>query len=412
VSNQSEWKEVILRDLCESVRYGYTAKAQDEQIGPKFLRITDIVPDLVDWASVPYCEINPENIEKYKLQEGDIVIARTGATTGYAKWVKDPPEAVFASYLVRLRIAGEHDSRFVGFVVESDTYKQFIMTNIGGAAQPNANAQILTSFPMLLPPLPIQRKIAAILSAYDDLIENNTRRIAVLEEMARLLYREWFVHFRFPGHEQVTMVDSELGPVPEGWEMVTVGDLYRTSSGGTPSRKVNEYFGGSIDWVKTRELRDSFTFETEEKITELGLQKSSAKLFPANTVIMAMYGATIGMLGILASPAATNQACCAILEDTPSFGHSYAFLYLLENRNELINLGMGAAQQNISQRVIKNFKMLKPTTPILRRFNDSVDPIFDYIKVLQSQVANLRRTRDLLLPRLISGEVDVSDLSL
>jgi type I restriction enzyme S subunit len=301
-----------------------------------------------------------------------------------------------------------NDPRYVSYLLLT---LNFAVQNVA-AAVPGVNRNFLHQLSVRVPPLPTQRKIAAILSAYDDLIENNTRRIAVLEEMARLLYREWFVHFRFPGHEQVTMVDSELGPVPEGWEMVTVGDLYRTSSGGTPSRKVNEYFGGSIDWVKTRELRDSFTFETEEKITELGLQKSSAKLFPANTVIMAMYGATIGMLGILASPAATNQACCAILEDTPSFGHSYAFLYLLENRNELINLGMGAAQQNISQRVIKNFKMLKPTTPILRRFNDSVDPIFDYIKVLQSQVANLRRTRDLLLPRLISGEVDVSDLSL
>ena len=231
---QERWKKVVLRALCESVRYGYTAKAQDEPVGPKFLRITDIVPDLINWSSVPCCQIRPQDVHKYKLQEGDIVIARTGATTGYAKWIKNPPHAVFASYLVRIRVSKEYDNRYVGLVVESDEYKRFIQANIGGAAQPNANAQILTSFPILLPPLPTQRKIAAILSAYDDLIENNARRIAILEEMAQAIYREWFVHFRFPGHEQVAMVDSEPGPIPEGWEVKRLEDICDLIVGQSP----------------------------------------------------------------------------------------------------------------------------------------------------------------------------------
>ena len=138
----SGWKEVILRDLCESYRYGYTAKAQAEPVGPKLLRITDIVPDLVDWSSVPHCEIDSDKVAKYRLKEGDIVIARTGATTGYAKRIKRNPDAVFASYLVRLRISEEHDNQYIGCVVESDTYKQFIKTNLSGAAQPHANAQV------------------------------------------------------------------------------------------------------------------------------------------------------------------------------------------------------------------------------------------------------------------------------
>jgi type I restriction enzyme S subunit len=261
------------------------------------------------------------------------------------------------------------------------------------------------------PPLPTQHKIAAILSAYDDLIENNTRRIAILEEMAQALYREWFVHFRFPGHEGVRMVESELGPVPERWKKVELEELYRTSSGGTPSRKVPEYYdNGTISWLKTRELNDGFILGTEEKITELGLRKSSAKLFPPNTVIMAMYGATIGKLGILAQSAATNQACCAIMPRNGVFRHAYVFFYLLQNREKLISLGMGAAQQNISQQVIKKFEMLKPTNEIVQEFNSIVDPILESIRVLQAKNANLRQTRDLLLPRLISGEPDVSGL--
>ncbi len=122
----------------------------------------------------------------------------------------------------------------------------------GASGRQRADLKVVREIEILAPPPPTQRKIAAILSAYDDLIENNTRRIQILEQMAQAIYREWFVHFRFPGHEDVRMVESELGLIPEGWEVIHIKDLYRTSSGGTPSRKVDNYFGGSINWVKLR----------------------------------------------------------------------------------------------------------------------------------------------------------------
>jgi type I restriction enzyme, S subunit len=280
---------------------------------------------------------------------------------------------------------------------------------ITGAAQPKLTQENLKRINLALPPLPTQRKIAAILSAYDDLIEVNTRRIALLEEMARGLYREWFVRFRFPGHENMRMVESAAGLAPEGWEAVPLGDLYRTSSGGTPSRKIEEYFGGSINWLKTKEMDDGFVFETEEQITQLGLEKSSAKVFPPNTVVIAMYGATIGKLAILGLPATTNQACCAILQETPTFGHAYAFLYLLDNRSNIVALGQGAAQQNISQDLIKRFEMLRPPDDLMFKFNEQTNPIIEQIRVLQRTNANLRRTRDLLLPRLVAGAVAVHE---
>ena len=168
------------------------------------------------------------------MEKDDIVIARTGATTGYAKQIKTDHQAVFASYLVRIRINPKYDSRYVGFVVESNEYKRFIQLNLGGAAQPQANAQVLTSFPIPLPPLPTQRKIAAALSAYDDLIENNTRRIKILEDMAQTLYQEWFVHFRFPGHENVPMVESALGPIPHGWKVKQLSEMCDVLMGQSP----------------------------------------------------------------------------------------------------------------------------------------------------------------------------------
>ena len=124
---------------------------------------------------------------------------------------------------------------------------------------------------------------------------------------------------------------------------MTLKEVYPTSSGGTPSRKKDEYYkGGTINWVKTKELKDRFVWDTEEKITELGLQKSSAKVYPSNTVVMAMYGATIGQLAILGSEAATNQACCAFRVHDSEYGYPYIFLYLLHSRSDIIGLRAGS----------------------------------------------------------------------
>ena len=147
------WEMKTIADVCESVSYGYTASASREEVGPKFLRITDIVPATIDWAGVPFCEIPEDKALKYLLKHGDIVVARTGATTGYAKRLnKLHPDTVFASYLVRVRAKASVSNRMLGIVMESDEYKQYIQTNIGGAAQPQANAVVLTSMRLAMPP--------------------------------------------------------------------------------------------------------------------------------------------------------------------------------------------------------------------------------------------------------------------
>jgi type I restriction enzyme S subunit len=159
------WERKPLIELCESLDYGYTESAEREEIGPKFLRITDIVPSSIDWASVPYCRIVEERLEKFRLREGDIVVARTGATVGYAKRLhKRHPEAVFASYLVRLRLRADVDNVMVGVFVESDAYKNYVRSRVGGAAQPNANAQVLAGAEILVPPSGVQR-------AFHELVE-------------------------------------------------------------------------------------------------------------------------------------------------------------------------------------------------------------------------------------------------
>jgi type I restriction enzyme S subunit len=182
------WEVKPLSEVCERINYGYTAKAKADPIDFKFLRITDIVPHLIDWQSVPYCEISDKDIQKFRLEEGDIVIARTGATVGYAKRLnKRHPDSVFASYLVRLRINEQSNSHYIGLIVESDTYKDFIKANMSGAAQPQANAKVLTSFPVVLPPKELQDCFKDIVSNFLDQREILQEKNAKLRQVRDLL---------------------------------------------------------------------------------------------------------------------------------------------------------------------------------------------------------------------------------
>jgi len=177
------WEVKTLQDVCDLINYGYTASSKQDPVGPKFLRITDIVLYMINWDTVPYCEIPKKNFEKYTLEEGDIVIARTGATTGYAKRLnKRHPKSVFASYLVRIRVNKDYDNYYIGLIVESDDYKRFIKSNIGGAAQPNANAKVLSSFPILIPPTNIQQ-------SFKDIVRDIFDQREILQEANLVLRR-------------------------------------------------------------------------------------------------------------------------------------------------------------------------------------------------------------------------------
>jgi type I restriction enzyme S subunit len=337
-------------------------------------------------------------------QVGDTLISTVGAI-GRVAFVGKQRGCIAQNVIAMRPDINLVDPVYLFYVLSSDAIQNRLNSLNIGVAQPSLKVPHLLNVELEFPDLPTQRKIAGILSAYDDLIENNLRRIKILEEMAQSLYREWFVHFRFPGHESAKFVDSELGQIPKGWEVKKLETLYRTSSGGTPSRKNLEFYEeGTIDWVKTGELKDCFVLSSEEKITDQALSKSSAKLFPVNTVLIALYGATIGQLGILSREAATNQACCAILEVGQPFGRAFAYLTLLLRRNDIIGLRLGAAQQNISQAVLRDFEVICPPSTLLEAFNQRAEPMFDLLLNLQRRNQTLRCTRDLLLPKLLNGD--------
>ena len=236
-----EWIECRLADACSSIDYGLTASASEVAVGPRFLRITDIVPGHIDWASVPYVDCDSNAMSKYRLHDGDIVLARTGASTGTSSYVMHPPEAVFASYLVRLKIRQEFDSRFIAYYLKSIAFWDFLRGVLGDkSAQPNASASTMTQAPLRAPRnKEEQRAIAHILGTLDDKIELNRRMNETLEAIATGIFQSWFVDFepvrmkaegrshetKFANLFPSAFQSSSAGEIPLGWTTQRLGEV-------------------------------------------------------------------------------------------------------------------------------------------------------------------------------------------
>lgn len=390
-----------LKDACSLIQYGYTASAKTECNGPKFLRITDIVQDFINWDAVPYCEIPKDKTEKYLLKPGDIVIARTGATTGYAKYIRRNPESIFASYLVRLRIRPDIDSAFIGAIVESQEYKSYIKTHLGGSAQPNANAQILTSYPLSLPPFFVQKRISSILSTYDDLIENNTQRIQILEEMAQKIYTEWFVYFRFPGHEKVRMVDSELGMIPEGWEIKNLAEVSIITMGQSPKSEFYNEIGKGLPF--------------HQGVSDFGWHYPTDRIYCTvqNRIaeegdILLSVRAPVGRINVSTKKIVIGRGLCSIRSNRNG---QYFLLSQLKNKFDKEDIiGSGTIFKAVTKKDMHEIRIVIPLLPIAETFQTVVEPMWKLIRLLSDKNNNLRQTRELLLPKLISGEIDVSEM--
>jgi type I restriction-modification system specificity subunit len=328
-----------------------------------------------------------------------IVVARGVGGTGDVKI--SPPK----SYITNLSIIVDLDESVADMRY---LYYQFVCNNLRyldtGAAQSQITINNLSKHKALLPRLVIQKKISSILTTYDNLIENNNKRIRLLEQMAENLYKEWFVRFRFPGYEDTEFIDG----MPRDWVREKIGLHYNTCSGGTPSRTHEEYYTeGTIPWVKTGEIKDGIIIHTDECITEAGIKGSSAKLLPQGAVVMAMYGVNIGMLAYLDSEMTCNQACCVFNDKNEINSRHYLFHYLYSIRDYLLLIGFGAAQQNLSQDLIKKVKIVIPPAELIKEFDKQKEPLYQTIRALMMQNDKLIKQRDALLPRLMSGKLEV-----
>lgn len=283
--------------------------------------------------------------------------------------------------------------------------------NVAGAV-PGLNRNALHLLSANIPPLPTQRKIAAILSAYDDLIENNTRRINILEEMAQSLYREWFVHFRFPGHEKKRMVESELGLIPEGWEVKVFSDATELIRNGIdPSKFENETFEHYSIPAFDEGCMPTMNTGSDIKSNKFSVPEDSVLLSKLNPRIPRVW-----LPMITGSRRAVASTEFLVLIPRPPY--SREFLYCCCQSREFIDRfkgkagGTSTSHQRVKPEDLRSLRVVQPEKAFLKTFTETIAPMFQSIHSLRLRNANLRCTRDLLLPKLISGEIDVEELEI
>lgn len=399
----SNWTE---KRLIEFIDVNPTVKLTKGEVYP-FIDIDKVSPTLRSVTNEEEKVYDGQSCSKFC--NGDTVFSRITPCLENRKIAKVSidGQAAFGStefYIFRAK-EGKSDENFVYYLTSSDAVVLPAINSMTGASgRQRADKRFIERTKLNVPDLPTQKRIAEILSAYDNLIENNNRRIALLEKAAQELYKEWFVRFRFPGYENAKFENG----LPAGWKRKKISAYYDTCSGGTPSRTHEEYFEeGIYPWVKTGEIKDCIIIDTEEYITKEAVKKSSAKLLPARSVAMAMYGVNIGQLGYFDKQMTCNQACC-VFSDKRSFSSKhYLFQYLKSIREYLLLISFGAAQQNLSQELIKKIKIVMPSDDVVSAFEEKVDAIYDSIKTLMYKNQNLAKQRDLLLPRLMSGQLEV-----
>jgi type I restriction enzyme S subunit len=276
-----------------------------------------------------------------------------------------------------------------------------------GAAIQNINTDIVRNTEIQLPDLATQRAMTAVLSAYDDLIATNQRRIALLEDAACRLYREWFVHLHFPGHESVPVKDG----VPEGWLQGSAHDFISILSGGTPKTGVEHYWGGDIPFFTPKDSPDAFyVLGTEKTLTESGLASCNSRLFAKNTTFITARG-TVGKVALAQKPMAMNQSCYA-LAPKQDYDKLFLFAAIKDAVEHFKQVAVGGVFDAIVVDTFKVIPFVLPDAVVTRAFGNAVRPLFQQVETLLLQNTQLAQARDLLLPKLMSGQLDVSGIAL
>lgn len=395
-----EWVETTLWEIAVNIAYGYTESASLEEVWPKFLRITDIQNDFIDWGTVPYCPISEKDHQKYKLEIGDVVIARTWNSTGATATIKEEVNAVFASYLIRFRlnpIKASYD--FIDFLLRSEIWRGFVKSVKWGSAQWGANAKNFATFPLLLPPLPEQQAIARILLSFDDKIELLREQNETLEKTSQMIFQEWFGKYG---------VEDEL---PVGWRVGKLGTEFDITIGRTPPRIEPEWFSETPTgkkWISIKDIGNSKTyiFETSEYLTDEAIKKFNVPVIPVNTTILS-FKMTVGKLTITTEEMLSNEAIAHLkIKNNSELSTEFVYCYLQKlDFNSLWSTS--SIVTAINSTMIKELEVLVPSIERVREFDEQIKPMFQKIHNNLSQIEMLSKTRDELLPRLMSGEVRV-----
>ncbi len=386
-----KFEEYKMEDALESI-IDYRGKTPHKSdTGIMTLSAKSVRDGYIDYSQCYF--ISEEEYKKFMVRGfpkvGDVLLTTEAPLGAVARLDRD--DLALAQRLLTLRgKSGILDTGYLYYYLKSSCEQAKLREKESGTTVTGIKQSEFRKILISIPDISVQRKITSILETMDERIKNNNN---INDNLLQQLH-QMYVHILGTSN-----MDMPLGSV------------INTTSGGTPSRKHDEYYSNSsICWVKSKELLSGYIHDTEEHINELAVEKSSAKLLPAYSVLIAMYGATVGAYGIIAKAMTCNQAVCALIsnEDYP---YTYLFQLACESQQKFINLAVGSAQQNISQVLIKQLP-IHQNLEAIRRFHSLAQPIHEEIELLQAENARLSAIRDTLLPRLMTGEIDVLNLDL
>lgn len=412
-----EWKEVRLGDVID-YKKGFAFKSSMyKSTGTYIVRVSDTTANSVD-VSLCNC-ISPELAHQYtdySLKTKDIIIATVGSwptnpASIVGKVVRVPESAnnaLLNQNAVRIRSNGIVDSDYLYYLLKEEHFSKYLVgTAQGSANQASITLKDIFGYSFSAPSeIKDQHRIASILSSLDRKIELNNKINADLEEMAQAIFKNWFVDFE--PFKNGKFVDSELGMIPEGWKVGTLGEFCKCLLGGTPSRSKEEYWNGEVNWINSGEINKFRILQASEKITELGLAKSATKLLPKKTTVLAITGATLGQVSLLEIDTCANQSVIGVLENT-EVPYEYIYPFIKDRIEMLIQHQTGGAQQHINKDNVESLIFLLPAINVLEDYISLVSPMYKRIESQCFENLYLSTLRDTLLPRLMSGELEVPE---
>ncbi|WP_394756307.1 restriction endonuclease subunit S [Rhodoferax sp.] len=420
-----EWPKVKLADYVDLLSgfpfksAGFSTAFDDIPL----VKGENVHQGFIDWNKAKRWPKNQvAELDKYRLKPGDVVLAmdRPWIEAGLKQACirEHDPSSLLVQRVSRLRGENGLLTDYLRHLIGSSMFTDYIKPIVTGTSVPHISGAQIKGFAFRLPPPPTQRRIASILSAYDDLIENNTRRIAILEEMARRLYEEWFVRFRFPGHEGVPLVESEFGLVPQGWESRSVAELAIIHRG--RSYKGTELADtGGLPFINLKCMVRDGGYRASGLKSYTGVFKQTQTV-RAGEMVMAITDMTqerrlvahVGRVSRLDADFGVFSMDLVRVEPRDHMPESYIYAMLRWSgfADQVKQHANGANVLHLLPARIDEYRLICPTSEVAQRFGELVSPMFALCEALEQKNQNLRTTRDLLLPKLISGELDVSTL--
>ncbi len=409
-----EWKEVRLGDVCSKITDGshFSPKAQTEgypMLSVKDMRAYDF--DFSNCKKISYEDYLKMERDGCVPQIGDVLVAKDGSYLKEIFICKEQREIALLSSIAIFRPNSQLiDSRFLCYCLKSPRVYNYISLNcVSGSALPRIILKDFKGVNIRVPSLDDQRRIANILSSLDRKIELNNKINADLEEMAQAIFKNWFVDFE--PFKDGKFVDSELGMIPEGWKVGRADDFYQINIGKTPPRKEHKWFSTNPAdkiWVSIANMGNSGVFisDSSEYLTKEAVDRHNIIMVPRNTILLS-FKLTVGRVAIADKELTTNEAIARFILSDDKY---MEYLYLYLKKYDYNSLGSTSSIATaVNSKTIKGMQMLQPSDKIIDAFHIQVNPIFEKIRSLTKENSRLSLLRDTLLPRLMSGEIEVPE---